>query len=137
VWLVASGTVSVDDFPPILQIGLLLLVWQCKIVNDVLLDALRRRTAVYALTDRRALVIGGLFARRAQSFPLESFTSLTLREGKQGSGTIFCSGTVGDCHKKNRRGELVPRPLFRRIVDARHVYDLMRDAQARPPTGTW
>jgi hypothetical protein len=131
--LVVAIAVAAGEYIVLIFIGFFLLAALSNPVNDAVLDPWRRRKTVYALTDRRALVIDGLFAQQAQSFPLPSSTVLTLREGREGSGTIYCSSTEGYCYKKNKRGQLVPRPLFRMIVDARHVYDLMRETQANAP----
>ena len=129
--LAAVVALSQGEYPPVIFIGVFLLALLYRLVVASLVDAWRRRRTVYALTNRRAIVVDGLFARRTQSCPLQSLPALTFREGSNGRGTIFCSGATGYCYRKNRRGQPIPRPLFRLIVDVRHVRDLMLDARSR------
>jgi hypothetical protein len=114
-------------------LALIYLFVLCGIVDRVVVDAWRRRKTYYGLTDRRAIVVDGLFNQQVRSLPLRPSPKLSLREGGNRYGTILCSPGSGHWYKKNRRGMIVPRPLFRMIVDARHVYNLMLDAQAKPP----
>ncbi len=85
-------------------------------------DMWQRRRTAFGLTDRRLLVVRG---QRIQSLPLHSILSVTLRQHRNGSGTITFI-TAGAWSGN----EASPRPAFDRIADARRVYDLIHDARA-------
>jgi len=68
------------------------------------------------------IIVEGLIDQHALSLSLDTLSNITLHKN---SGTISCIG-----HKTNKRGDMVQGSLFRLIVDAPHVYELLREAQA-------
>lgn len=54
-------------------------------------DAWRRRKTLYALTDRRALIVSGLLSQTVSSIFLSNLTDVTLSERANGEGTIHLS----------------------------------------------
>lgn len=90
------------------------------------IDALRRRKTFYGLTQRRAIIVEG---DRVRSIHLASLADLTLSERADQAGTIRGKSLPDFWYRKNNRGELKPLPIFHLIVDARHVHDLILDAQ--------
>jgi hypothetical protein len=123
VFAIAGGAYIMVPF----GIGLLTYLAYKTIVHDP-----RRRSATaYGLTDRRVIVIESWPVRQVTRLPLRVLTDITLKEREDRSGTIACFVTDPDLQKRNKRGEAVAGSLFRMIVDARHVYDLLRDARAR------
>jgi hypothetical protein len=52
-------------------------------------DARMRAKTYYGLTNRRAIIISGLFSRTVNSLPLRTMTDISLQEGSDRSGTIF------------------------------------------------
>lgn len=94
--------------------------------------ALRERTA-YGLTDRRVIILSGLFARSVKSLQLRTLSDVTLDERTDGRGTI----TFGPTHPMARWfwGAAWPgvsgyqSPAFEAIPSAREVYGRIRNAQ--------
>ena len=68
--------------------GISLLVPVLVLAIPALLDLVVRSHTVYALTDRRVLIAGGLNGRRVTSLPLASLTEISLDVRADGSGTI-------------------------------------------------
>jgi hypothetical protein len=97
------------------------------------LDARRRNRTYYALTDRRVMIISGLVSREVQSLSLRNLPNLVLDAKPDGSGTV----TFGDKNPLTAMyGSFYGRvflgpgvPAFEMIENARHVYDLILQAQ--------
>jgi hypothetical protein len=97
------------------------------------LDARRRNRTYYALTDRRVIIVSGLVGREVQSLSLRNLPNLVLDAKPDGSGTV----TFGDKNPLTAMyGSLYGRvflgpgvPAFEMIENARHVYDLILQAQ--------
>ncbi|MEA2511420.1 MAG: hypothetical protein QOJ59_907 [Thermomicrobiales bacterium] len=125
-----------DDLSPVAIVLLpFLFIGFYVLIGDRLLDARYRSKTAYGLTDRRVIVVDGLLHRQTQSLPLDALSDITLHERADRSGTITCTSPSGFLYKKNKRGETVARPLFRIVVDVRHVHDLLLEARANasPP----
>lgn len=83
-------------------------------IGDVILDGFRRSRTWYTLTNERMLVATDTFGkRRLQDYALAPETGVIFEDGTPGS--ILISG------RKNAG--------FRRVPDARNVYDLVRKVQ--------
>jgi hypothetical protein len=103
------------------------------IVGRFFADARLRRATVYGLTSTRVIVLTGLFARRVKSLSLRTLTDLSLTERADRSGTI----TFGAVHPWASWAGAMPwpglaqyqSPCFELIVDARSVYNRIREAQ--------
>lgn len=90
----------------------------------LLLDGFARSRTWYTLTDRRGFIATDLFRkRRLNSYPITSDTVLELIDETPGSVLFFRN------RGSRRRTGAPRRDGFRRIEDARHVYDLMRKVQ--------
>jgi hypothetical protein len=94
---------------------------------EKVIDALRRRNMFYGLTQYRAIIVEGLFEQRIRSIQLATLTEITLNERADQTGTIRGKSLPDQWFRKNNRGEEKPLPLFKLIVDARHVHDLILD----------
>ena len=103
-----------------------LIVWAFAIERAC--DALRRRFTVYGLTDRRAIVNSGVVRPCTRGVHLKSLVEIDLIEGPGQIGTLRCISVPNNWYRKNKRGEIKPVPLFRAIVDPRHVRDLLTEA---------
>jgi hypothetical protein len=93
-------------------------------------DAAERKNTVYAVTNERILIIGGLFSRAVKSLSLRTLQEISFSERRDGTGTIvlgptttFTSGGWSRQQRQSSPPELVGIP------DARTVYDLIRQAQ--------
>lgn len=59
------------------------------IVGRFFVDARIRAKTFYGLTDRRAVIISGMFSRTTNSLPLRTLSDISLQERSDGSGTIL------------------------------------------------
>ena len=94
--------------------------------------SIRART-YYGLTERRALIVSGLFARQVKSLDLRSLPEIGLTERRDGSGTISFGASnplaaIWDGVPWPGAGKL-QAPSFDLIDNARHVYEQVRHAQ--------
>lgn len=112
---------------PFVLVGLYL------IFGRFLVDAKTRAKTAYGLTDRRIIIVSGLFSRSVKSLQLRTVSDITLDEKSDGTGTI----TFGPSHPMARwvGGAAWPGassyfgPAFDMISRARDVYKRIRDAQ--------
>ena len=107
-------------------------------VGRLLMEGMRRRRSVYAITSERLLMINGSFSRFVKSFPLRTITDIDLQEQSGGFGTIQIGrrylgpGTI-DTRLLPTTGN---RNALESIPDAKRVYELFlaaRDASLRAP----
>ena len=126
----AQGPVAVI-FPlfglPFVSVGLYL------IAGRFFVDARGRARTYYGVTDRRVLIVSGLFSQQTKSLQLRTISDVTLSERSDGSGSI----TFGATHPMagffpaggwpGSRGYLPP--AFDMIEDSKRVYDTIRQAQ--------
>ena len=96
-------------------------------------DQWRRGSTVYGLTDHRAIVVSGTVWRRERSVRLATITTIELIEHPDRIGTIRCISRHDGWYRQNRRGEIKAVPLFRGIVDPRHVHALLPGANGDQP----
>lgn len=59
------------------------------IAGRFFVDARMRARTFYGLTDRRAIIISGLFSRTINSLPLRTLSDISLQERADRSGTIL------------------------------------------------
>lgn len=124
--------------------NLLILMWASPLVlfgiygliGRFMFDAFRRSRIFYGLSDRRIIIIKTLFGRRVSHFHLSLLPAIQLFERSNRSGTI----ALGQCSILYLPNLIPPSwpgatshmpPLIELIEDARHVYDLVLDAQRK------
>jgi hypothetical protein len=95
-----------------------------------LVDAKTRERSEYAVTDRRAIIVSGLFSRKVKSINLQALPEMTLSEKADGSGTI----TFGASQPLGmQRNMWFPgtssQPAFEFIDNVRGVYDIINKAR--------
>lgn len=95
-------------------------------------DAKVRESAEYAVTNRRAIIVSGVFSRSVRSINLETTPEITFTERPDRSGTI----TFGSPLLYGRGGQrdlLFPgmssQPAFEMIDDVRTVYGIIEKAK--------
>jgi len=101
-------------------------------------DAVRRRNTVYGLTDRRAIIVSGVFTRQIRSIDCHVFENVTMSERADHSGTIsfgrpegpnaWAFGMLGPAWPGTAR--YLP-PAFEMIENVRSVWEKIPRA-ARP-----
>lgn len=97
-----------------------------------IVDMIARRKTHYLLTDRRAVITGGLFGTQLRSINLAATSEIRLRERRNGRGTITFgsgSGMFGTMPRSWPGASQFLAPAFDGIEDARRVYDLALKAQ--------
>ena len=59
------------------------------IVGRFWVDARQRARTHYALTDRRVIIVSGIFSRSTQSLTVATLSNVTLTTTGSGKGTVF------------------------------------------------
>lgn len=111
---------------PFVLIGLYMLV------GRFFVDAFRRRSVIYALTDQRIMVYSGVSVRELKSLNLTALPGLQLSERRDGSGTIlFMDGLAGRLASWSVSSGSQSLPAFEGIENVRMVFNLAQDAMRR------
>ena len=79
------------------------------------------------------IVISGPFARSTTSHTLRALPAITLSERRNGEGDVVLAASDMNHVAAGgmvSRGSSVP-PALEFVADARHVYEIVRDAQRR------
>lgn len=103
------------------------------IVGRFFIDARIRARTFYGLTDRRAIIISGVFSRTINSLPLRTMTDISLQERSDRSGTILLSRPQP--YSSWSSGMRWPgmnqysTPAFEMIPNAKAVHDQLLVAQ--------
>ena len=95
-------------------------------------DMLIRRNTSYAVTNERIIIVSGLLTRQTTSLNLDTLTDLTLTE--YGEGGVITFGLRLFANPRGwwawqNMGPPSGFPAFELPTGARHVYQLIRDAQ--------
>lgn len=112
---------------PFVLVGLYL------IIGRFFVDAKLRSMTFYGVTDRRVLILSGIFSRSTNSLPLESLHDLSVTEKSDGSGTIsfgrahpFASMYAGMQWPGMGQYQV---PTFELIPSARSIHDRILEAK--------
>jgi uncharacterized membrane protein len=106
-------------------------------VGRFFVDMLQRRNTYYALTDKRAIIISGVFAQQIKTLVIQNLPEIGVTARRNGTGTI----TFGSSHPFAwmyagsgfpNMGFYHVAPSFEMISDVRAVYQLVKRVQ----TGT-
>lgn len=94
-------------------------------------DALRRKTTLYALTDRRVLIQTGSRGRTVRSFDLTALPSLSLTEHPDGTGSVsFISDAVPGAYSGRAAWTAIQAQSgFERVKDAKSVFAQIGEAR--------
>lgn len=118
---------------PFVLVGLYL------ILGRFFVDAWNRKMMVYGVTTQRVIIISGLLHRTVKSLSIQNLGELTLTEMQNRSGDITFGTSIFPMAFWMRSGwpgagKYAP-PAFELIDNARHVYDLIRQAQNQAQRG--
>jgi PH (Pleckstrin Homology) domain-containing protein len=103
------------------------------ILGRFFVDAKIRANTFYGLTNRRAIIISGLFAKTTNSLPLRTLTDISLQERADGTGTILLGRPQP--YSSWSSGMRWPgmsqysTPGFELIPEAKRVHDQLLEAQ--------
>lgn len=107
-------------------------------VGRFIVNMVYRERTVYGLTDKRALIHGGLLARTTSSLDLASLANLNLIQHRDGRGTVM----LGDARSPFMFGHHNPwhaafsaSPRWFQIVDAQRVFAMLQETAARARAG--
>jgi len=104
------------------------------IIGRFFVDALQRRNIYYALTDKRAIIISGVFTQHIKSLIIQNLPEIGVTARRNGRGTI----TFGSSHPFAwmygssgfpNMGFYHAAPSFENIADVRSVYQLVKQVQ--------
>jgi hypothetical protein len=103
------------------------------IVGRFFVDARARAKTPYALTNRRAIIVSGIFTQTINSIPLRTLTDISVQERADRTGTIllgrpnpFSSWQAGLQWPGTSQ---YATPAFELIPEARYVHDQVIAAQ--------
>jgi hypothetical protein len=96
-------------------------------------DAKMREGTEYAVTNRRAIIVSGIFSRSVRSINLQTTPEISLTERPDRSGTITFGSPPVAYGRWEQRDLLFPgtssQPAFDMIDDARTVYGIIEKAK--------
>ena len=103
------------------------------VVGRFVHDAFRRASTVYAVTDKRVVVLVKFFSKSLKSFDLRSLTNISVNEGSNGFGDVLLGpgssnrwvGGSGWPGSRDRQA-----PALEWIPDARSVFNTISEARA-------
>lgn len=103
------------------------------IVGRFFVDAGLRARTLYGLTNRRAIIISGLFSRTIRSLPLRTLADISLQVRSDRSGTILLGRPLPySSWSSGTRwpgGNQYSTPAFEMIPNAKAVHDQLLEAQ--------
>ena len=113
------------------------LVGLYMIVGRFFVDAWQRERTTYGVTSERIIIVSNFINRKVKSLNLRTLPEMTLDQKSDGSGTI----TFGAVDKMSRwdpnglagRRSRSESPRLEMLVDAKKVYEIIREAQRRAP----
>jgi hypothetical protein len=107
-----------------------LLVGAYLVAGRFFVDAWQRTRTVYAVTDRRVIVVSGVFTRCTTSHALRTLPAITLSERHNGEGDVVLADTDMNHVATGglvARGSSVP-PALEFVPNVRGVYEIVREA---------
>lgn len=103
------------------------------IVGRFFVDARIRAKTFYGLTDRRAIIISGMFSRTINSLPLRTLADISLQERSDRSGTILLGRpqpySLWGSGMRWPGMNQYSAPAFEMIPNARAVHNQLLEAQ--------
>jgi hypothetical protein len=102
------------------------------VLGRFFVDAKMRANTEYAVTNRRAIIVSGLFSRTVRSIDLQSTPEITLSEKADNSGTInFGPVPYGWGSRRDPWSFGMPsQSAFEMIANARGVYEIIQQTKS-------
>jgi len=97
-------------------------------------DAYRRAGTTYAVTNRRVILLSGVFYRNTRSLNLSGLDEVTVSQRRDGSGDIALGSPPLFAYRyvpSGWPGASAQPPMLEALPNAREVYDIIREAQRR------
>lgn len=99
------------------------------IIGRFFVDARIRANTFYGLTDRRAVILSGIFSRTVTSLPLRTLSDISVVERRDGSGTIHLGRPQPFAGKQWPGMGTYQTPSFDLIGDVQSVYRQLMEKQ--------
>ena len=101
------------------------------IVGRFWADAKRRENTYYGLTDKRIIIISGIFSRKVKSMNLRTLSDVSVSEKSDGTGTITFGPTnpMSQWFGGQHWAGMSPTASFEMINEAKNVYGQIRESQ--------
>ena len=95
-------------------------------------SALKARSTVYAITNRRALIISGTRSRSVDWFDPADLANLECKQRRDGSGDIILHRTITTAwrSRSSRRSDLMPAVGFFGVPEVRRVEEALGELAA-------
>jgi hypothetical protein len=124
----SSNAFSLLFMTPFLAAGIYLLI------GRFLLDARRRKNTIYGITESRIILKSGIVVRNIKSFNIKALSDFTLREKRDGTGSIL----IGPMEPRNMLFNSMGgwpgvsrSPSLESIEDVRKIYNLIFEIQRK------
>jgi hypothetical protein len=101
------------------------------LVGRYIADWLYRSRLIYGVTDRRAIIVSGMFGLGVQTIEFSSLGGLKFEERGDGSGTISFGNQMPYWHRQQLHASWGVGNQFFRVQDVKNVYAIVRDAMQR------
>lgn len=101
------------------------------LVGRYIADWLYRSHLIYGVTDRRAIIVSGMFGLAVQTIDFTSLGGLKLEERPDGSGTISFGTQMPYRNRQQLHASWGVGNQFFRVQDVKIVYAIVRDAMQR------
>ena len=101
------------------------------LVGRYIADWLYRSRLIYGVTDRRAIIVSGMFGLGVQTIEFSSLGGLKLEERGDGSGTISFGNQMPYWYRQQLHASWGVGNQFFRVQDVKNVYAIVRDAMQR------
>ena len=110
--------------------GFFVMIGLYMIAGRFVTDMWVRENTVYAITEERALILGGLFTQTLKALTLKNQQQISLERGSDGRGTILFGSSTGVAIVMNNpswpgMGRVAP-PMFEKIRRVDEVYQLVQ-----------
>jgi hypothetical protein len=120
---------------PLIFISPFLLVGLYLLFGRFYVDSQRRKNTVYGITENRIIIRSGIWSRAVKSFNIKVLPNLTLREKRDGTGTIYI-GTPNSLYMMSSNMAAtwpgVPRiPSLESVPEVRKIYQLILQLQQK------
>jgi len=114
---------------PFLLFGLYILI------GRFFVDAMMRARTEYAVTNRRVIIVSGLFSRNVRSIDLKTTSEISLSERPDNSGTITFGATPFGAMRRYSwsSNPTSGTPAFEMIQDVRSVYRIIEQVRNAKP----
>jgi len=123
IWIIVIRA-AIADGADRLPILILMSLVGCFVWSSVILGKLRYERSAYGVTDRRVIVADSLLGRSVKDIAYWRLSDVKL-SGSRDFGTVRCARSSMSWKDQGKPGRVAYPALFRRIIDAGLVHDLI------------